>query len=265
MITASTLSEFHLIQCDLKRLSSSAASNESAFTLAVLQRMLEDTARSMRLPATFANDRVQSSGYQNVSTEDCLVLYHPDHPRDFHHFCIRLNAQGNDAFISVSTFGGSNPAAKIHADFFGVIGRASMGLLGSLVSPAVKAPARRDASANELLSSVGRASMDLYENQKPSDEAERQAENTSRDAVFASLNRASAGVFVPPSAIEKKESHAEETQRHAPLALIGRASMGVIGRLLSATRRDHQKVEERRYDQCVRLALDSTFAGALTD
>lgn len=47
-------------------------------------------------------------------TEDSLVLYHPNHPRDYFRWAIVLRAQGNMGFVHIYQYGTSKLGAKAH-------------------------------------------------------------------------------------------------------------------------------------------------------
>lgn len=84
----------------------------SSLTLSVLQEAIEDCAQGMDIPVAFYKDEVKSGGLFNSSTEECLVMYHPEHENDYFKFCIRIGRQGTYAFVSVTNFGTSKQMAK---------------------------------------------------------------------------------------------------------------------------------------------------------
>lgn len=85
-------------------------------TLATVQAAIKDAAMQRGIPVAFKSDQVKSGGLFNSSTEDCVVLYHPEHEKDYFNFCIRVSHQGNYAFVSINDCGHSklrgNAAAR---------------------------------------------------------------------------------------------------------------------------------------------------------
>lgn len=86
--------------------------NGSGITLSAVQTAVEKGAEDIGIPVAFYDDQVKSGGLFNSSVEDCIVMYHPDHERDYFKFCIRVGRQGNYAFVSVNNFGESKQIAK---------------------------------------------------------------------------------------------------------------------------------------------------------
>lgn len=76
-------------------------------TLATVQDAIKDAAMQMGIPVAFKSDQVKSGGLFNSSVEDCVVLYHPEHEKDYYNLCIRVSHQGNYAFVSINDFGSS--------------------------------------------------------------------------------------------------------------------------------------------------------------
>ena len=48
----------------------------------------------------------------NKKIEDCIVMYHPEHRNDYFLFCIRVQQEGNLAFVAVNDFGASKQMDK---------------------------------------------------------------------------------------------------------------------------------------------------------
>lgn len=76
-------------------------------TLQSIQEALTQAASEVGLPVAFSQDQVKYGGLIGGSTEDCLVLYHPEHQKDYFKLCIRVKKQGSYAFVSVNDFGNS--------------------------------------------------------------------------------------------------------------------------------------------------------------
>ncbi len=83
--------------------------------LGTVQDAIKDCADKMGIPVAFANDQVKSGGLFNSTVEDCVVMYHPEHERDYFRFCIRVKHQGVYAFVSINDFGQSKQINKANA------------------------------------------------------------------------------------------------------------------------------------------------------
>lgn len=92
--------------------------NGDGVTLENIQAAYTDCANQMGIPVAFYRDQVTSGGLFNSSVQDCLVLYHPDHMKDYFKFCIRISYQGIAAFVSVDVFGESKQINKAARDEF---------------------------------------------------------------------------------------------------------------------------------------------------
>lgn len=74
-------------------------------TLGTLQTVLQNAANENGIDVAFYTDEVKCGGLIGGSVEPCLVLYHPQHEKDYFKLCIRVKHQGNYAFVSVHDFG----------------------------------------------------------------------------------------------------------------------------------------------------------------
>ena len=81
--------------------------DSAKITLQVIQRAVKDVAQRDGIPVAFRRDEVKSGGFLNSSVEDCLVVYHPEHEKDYYGYCFRLSKQGRFTFISVDFCGKS--------------------------------------------------------------------------------------------------------------------------------------------------------------
>lgn len=81
-------------------------------TLEVIQRAVKDVANRDGIPVAFKRDEVKSGGFLNSTVEDCLVVYHPEHEKDYYGFCFRLSKQGVYTFVSVNYCGESKQLQK---------------------------------------------------------------------------------------------------------------------------------------------------------
>lgn len=87
--------------------------NGNGITLITVQDAIKDCATKMGIPMAFKYDKVKLGGWFNSSVDDCLVLYHPEHERDYFKFCVRINHQGVYAFVSINDFGRSSQMTKM--------------------------------------------------------------------------------------------------------------------------------------------------------
>ncbi|MCM1178616.1 MAG: hypothetical protein NC347_00020 [Clostridium sp.] len=86
--------------------------NGEGITLETVRDAINECAMGMGIPIAFTSDQVKSGGMFNSSLEDCLVMYHPEHEKDYFRFCIRVRRQGLYAFVSINDFGQSKQVAK---------------------------------------------------------------------------------------------------------------------------------------------------------
>lgn len=92
--------------------------NGEGITLSTVQEAIKDCAMKMGIPVAFRGDQVKSGGFFNSSVEDCVVMYHPEHERDYFKFCIRVKRQGVYAFVMVNDFGQSKQMNKANTAEF---------------------------------------------------------------------------------------------------------------------------------------------------
>lgn len=115
--------------------------NGDGITLQTVQEAIKDCAMKMGIPVAFTNDEVKSGGLFNSSTEDCLVMYHPEHERDYFRFCIRVKRQGVYAFVSINDFGQSKQMNKANTAEFMKQDRAGKDLsyqIGSMIGQGLR-------------------------------------------------------------------------------------------------------------------------------
>lgn len=92
--------------------------NGEGITLRTVQEAIKDCAMKMGIPVAFRGDQVKSGGFFNSSVEDCLVMYHPEHEKDYFKFCIRVKHQGMYAFVMINDFGQSKQMKKANTAEF---------------------------------------------------------------------------------------------------------------------------------------------------
>lgn len=114
--------------------------NGEGITLSTVQEAIKDCAMKMGIPVAFTSDQVKSGGLFNSSVEDCIVMYHPEHERDYFRFCIRVKRQGVYAFVSVNDFGESSQMAKANRAEFAKADRRGKSMsykIGSMIGQGI--------------------------------------------------------------------------------------------------------------------------------
>lgn len=86
--------------------------NGDNITLEALQEALTDKADSYAIPVAFRNDQVRYGSIISSNIVDCLVLYHPNHVKDYYNYVLKLTRQGRYAFLDVSMSGRSSQLGK---------------------------------------------------------------------------------------------------------------------------------------------------------
>ena len=81
--------------------------NGASIMLKTIQNALQDYFDEAAIPVAFYADQIKYGGFIGGSTEDCIVLYHPQHENDYYKVAITVNHQGKYAFVSVNDFGSS--------------------------------------------------------------------------------------------------------------------------------------------------------------
>ena len=110
-------------------------------TLQAVQAAISDCAMELGIPVAFYPDQVKSGGLFNSGKDDCIVMYHPEHEKDYFKFCIRVMREGSYAFVSVNDFGQSKQMGKANAAEYAKQDRAGKPLsykIGSMIGQAVR-------------------------------------------------------------------------------------------------------------------------------
>ena len=103
MIKEKELSEF----CPQVRIQDGASITPQTVTDA-----LRNCAASHGIPAAFDLDQVKTGGMIGGKTVDCVVLYHPEHRRDYFNLVATVQHQSSYAFIAVYSYGESKQMKK---------------------------------------------------------------------------------------------------------------------------------------------------------
>lgn len=115
-------------------------------TLSIILEELNSAAIRYGIPVAIKYDQVKSGGMFNKKVEDCLVLYHPEHPKDYYNVCIRVQRQGNIAFVAVNDFGNSKNEVKA-GSAAGAIKGGNLGVVGSAITNAIFGPKKSKVEA----------------------------------------------------------------------------------------------------------------------
>lgn len=127
-------------------------SNGEGITLQTVRDAIKDCAMKMGIAVAFRSDQVKVGGLLNSTTDDCLVMYHPEHENDYFKFCIRVRRQGVYAFVSINDFGQSkqmNKAGRAEAYQNDRQGREMSYKIGSMIGQAVTTIGRSKAKLEE--------------------------------------------------------------------------------------------------------------------
>ena len=84
-------------------------SDGSSVTSDTVQQALANEAAKMGIPIAFYTEQIKIGGLMGIGgvTEDCIVLHHPDHRKDYFSFVVRVSHQGAKAVVSIDGFGRS--------------------------------------------------------------------------------------------------------------------------------------------------------------
>ncbi len=74
-------------------------------TLQTIQSKLNEAAQENEIPIAFRYDQVRSGLLGGG--QECLVIYHPEHLKDYFSIAVQVKRQGKVALISIDSFGTS--------------------------------------------------------------------------------------------------------------------------------------------------------------
>ena len=88
-------------------------------TLLDLRGRIKDSAEEYGIALTFGEDQIQAGGAFSKTVQDCLTMFHPEHPDDYFRNAITVRNQGVMYYVSVYYYGRSkqmkNAAAAVSA------------------------------------------------------------------------------------------------------------------------------------------------------
>ena len=71
------------------------------------QDVLQEECDANGIPVAFHSDILKTGSLLNKQAEDILIIYNPEHPKDYFNFLVRITYQGKYAFLDVFTVGQS--------------------------------------------------------------------------------------------------------------------------------------------------------------
>ena len=83
-----------------------------AVTLGTVQEAVKACAEEHGIPMAFETDQIKFGGMIGGHVEDCLILYHPEHPKDYFVFPVTVSYQSNYAYVSIFCAGESSQMKK---------------------------------------------------------------------------------------------------------------------------------------------------------
>lgn len=83
-----------------------------SITLEVVQEALRNACANYGIPVAFNPGEVKSGGLFSGTTEECFVVFHPEHSSDYCKIAVRVRHQGTYAFVAVNDFGVSKQMKK---------------------------------------------------------------------------------------------------------------------------------------------------------
>lgn len=104
--------------------------------LTSFQSLLQDEADENGIPVAFRDDILKTGGFFNKQVEDVVVVYNPEHEKDYFNFLVRITHQGKYAFLDVFVVGRSRNISTLSglSDFVGDGSDIVSGLVGGLVN-----------------------------------------------------------------------------------------------------------------------------------
>lgn len=88
--------------------------NGREITLNLVREKLEIAMNNASAPVAFEKDQIKTGGIFNSNSVDCLVMYHPEHTKDYFKFCIYIIYDGNDAVVCTREYGQSKQMDKAY-------------------------------------------------------------------------------------------------------------------------------------------------------
>ena len=147
-------------------------------TLQTIQNAIKETAAKYGVPVAFSADQIKSGGLFNKTIDDCIVLYHPDHAKDYYRIAISIKRQGTIAFVHANDFGESKNLKKLEAR-----GQSKEAFKGAMRADASSMSVGADSYGAQLLKSGFKALVSLG-----GSKAKQEEENTYYSALMMILD-----------------------------------------------------------------------------
>lgn len=112
-------------------------------TLLEMRGRLKEASEDFGISVAFGEDQIQSGGAFSKTVQDCLTMYHPEHPDDYFRYAFTVRNQGNMYYMSGYYYGRSkqmknaNSAAMAKDNLKSALagnGGLGMAVLGGLMS-----------------------------------------------------------------------------------------------------------------------------------
>lgn len=87
-------------------------SDGANLTISDVKSALEEKIREHGINAIVTREQVKSGGIFNSNVDDCLLIYHRDHQKDYFNHLIIMKKQGNFTYLSTYGCGKSKQIGK---------------------------------------------------------------------------------------------------------------------------------------------------------
>ena len=87
----------------------------SNVTLESIKSAINERAIKYNLPVAFENAKINHGNLLMKELLDCIVIYHPEHKKDYFNIAISIRRQGTMAFVYANDFGTSKNMKKLEA------------------------------------------------------------------------------------------------------------------------------------------------------
>ena len=84
-------------------------------TLSDLQEDIRSSAEEFGIAISFGKGQLQAGGAFNKTVQDCLIIFHPEHPYDYFRKATTVRNQGNMYYVSVYYYGRSKQIGNAQA------------------------------------------------------------------------------------------------------------------------------------------------------
>lgn len=81
--------------------------NGDNINLVTIRGAIQEEANKCGIPVAFSEDLLKVGGLFSSEKESVLIMFNPQHPKDYLRFLIRVQHQGSYAFMQVFNLGGS--------------------------------------------------------------------------------------------------------------------------------------------------------------